>query len=116
LSVTALGSTPGSDLLKIELWGERDAVSVAPAGEIELSTVTAVDDQLQRLIESGARNLVLDLRRVSFMDSSGLRLILHWHEYADAQGFAFAVIQGPPQVARVFELCGVGDRLRLRAA
>jgi anti-anti-sigma factor len=116
LSVTALGSTPGSDLLRIELWAERDAVCVAPAGEIDLSTVTAVDDQLQRLLESGARNLVLDLRRVSFMDLSGLRLILQWNEHADDHGFAFAVIQGPPPVARVFELCGVADRLRLRAA
>ena len=116
MSVTALGSTPGSDLLKIELWGERDAVCVAPAGEIDLSTVTSVDDQLQRLLESGARNLVLDLRQVSFMGSCGLRLILQWNDHADEQGFAFAVIQGPPPIARVFELCGVGDRVRLRAA
>jgi len=116
VSVTALGSTSGSDLLKIELCGERDAACVAPTGEIDLSTVAAVDAQLQRLLESGARSLVLDLRRVSFMDSSGLRLILQWNESADDQGFAFAVIQGPRPVARVFELCGVGDRLRLRAA
>ena len=100
--------------MKIELWGERDAVCVAPEGDIDLSTVTAVNRQLQRLRESGARNLVLDLRQVSFMDSSGLRLILQWTEYADEQGFAFAVIQGPPPVARVVELCG--DRVRLRAA
>jgi anti-sigma B factor antagonist len=116
LSVIACGSTPGSDLLKIELWSEGDAVCVAPAGEIDLLTVSAVDDQLQRLLESGARNLVLDLRRVSFIDSSGLRLILQWNAYADDQGFAFAVIQGPPPIARVFELGGVGDSLRLRAA
>jgi anti-anti-sigma factor len=116
LSVIALGSTPGSNLLKIELWTERDATCVAPAGEIDLSTVAVVDDQLQRLVDSGARNLVLDLRGVSFMDSSVLRLILQWNESADAQGFAFAVIQGPPPIARVFELCGVADRLRLRAA
>jgi stage II sporulation protein AA (anti-sigma F factor antagonist) len=115
LSVTALGSTPGSDLIKIELWGERDALCVAPEGDIDLSTVTAVDGQLQRLRESGARNLVLDLRQVLFMDSFGLRLVLQWSECADAEGFAFAVIQGPPPVARVFELCGVGDRVRLRA-
>jgi anti-anti-sigma factor len=102
--------------LRIELWGERDAVCVAPTGEIDLSTVTAVDDQLQQLLESGARSLVLDLRRVSFMDSSGLRLILRWNEYADEQEIAFAVIQGPPPVARVFELTGVAERLRLRAA
>jgi anti-anti-sigma factor len=102
--------------MKIELWGERDAVCVAPEGDIDRSTVSAVDGQLQRLREAGGRNLVLDLRQVAFMDSSGLQLILQWTEYADEQGFAFAVIQGPPPVARVFELCGVGDRVRLRAA
>src|SRR6476469_1725038 len=101
--------------MKIELWGERDAVCVAPEGDIDLSTVTAVAGQLQRLLESRARNLVLDLRQVSFMDSSGLRLILQWTDCADEHGFAFAVIQGPPPVARVFELCGVGDLVRLRA-
>ena len=116
MAVTTLGSTPGFDLLKIELWGERDAVCVAPAGEIDLSTVATIDDQLQRLRDSGARNLVLDLRQVAFMDSCGLRLILRWNEHAQEQGFAFAVIQGPPPVARVFEICGVGDRLQLRTA
>ena len=116
MSVTALSPSREFDLLTIELWGERDAVCVAPAGEIDLSNVSAVDDHLQRLLEAGARNLVLDLRQVTFMDSRGLGLILQWNELADQQGIAFTVIQGPPQVARVFELCGVGDRVRLRAA
>ena len=116
MSVTALESTPGSDLLTIELWGERDALCVAPAGEIDLSTIATIHDQLQRLRDAGARNLVLDLRQVVFMDSCGLRLVLQWNERAHEQGFAFAVIQGPPAVARVFEICDVGDRLRLRTA
>jgi anti-anti-sigma factor len=116
MSLTELKPSRGWELLKIELWGECDAVCVAPVGEIDLSTVDAVDDQLQQLLGDGARNLVLDLRQVTFMDSSGLRLVLCWNERADEQGIAFTVIQGPPEIARVFELGGVADQVRVRAA
>jgi anti-anti-sigma factor len=93
-----------------------DTVYVTPVGEMDISTVGIVDDELSELMRSGFRNLVLDLRKLSFMDSSGLRLLLQWDAYARRDGITFAVIQGPPVVQRVFELTGLLDKLPLRDA
>ena len=53
-----------------------------PVGEIDLATAPAIDRQLERLHAAGYAELVLDLRAVPFMDSSGLRVVLRWNELA----------------------------------
>ena len=52
--------------------------------------------------------VVLDLRAVTFVDSSGLSVIVGEHQRAKAEGYRFAVsIAGARQVERLFELCGL---------
>jgi anti-anti-sigma factor len=48
---------------------------------------------------------VLDLREVSFMDSAGLRLVLE----ASRAGASFAVVRGPREVQRLFDLVGLDE-------
>ena len=59
----------------------------------------------------GYTSLVLDLRTVCFLDSTGLHLLLDWTAACEADGIAFRVIQGPPVVQRVIELAGVSHYL-----
>jgi anti-anti-sigma regulatory factor len=59
----------------------------------------------------GYTRLVLDLREVRMVDSTGLRLLLTWHAHRWADGVAFSVIPGPPAVQQVLELSGVANRL-----
>jgi anti-anti-sigma factor len=54
---------------------------------------------------------VLDLRQLSFMDSSGLRLILAWDAHARRDGHDFGLVRGDDSVHRVFELTRVAERL-----
>jgi anti-sigma B factor antagonist len=84
---------------------------VRPIGELDIATVPEVDRQLQSLSEAGDAHLVLDLRDVSFMDSSGLRLILAWRERAGGYGGDFSIIPGNEVVDRVFETTRVRDLL-----
>ena len=56
------------------------------------------------------RELVLDLSRVSFMDSSGLGLILGRYSKAMELGMGFRVINPTPQIKRILDLAGT-DRL-----
>ena len=89
--------------------GER--MRVRPIGELDIATVPEVDRQLRRLSEDGHVHLVLDLRDVSFMDSSGLRLILAWRERAAGDGGDFSIIRGNEVVERVFDTTRVRDLL-----
>src|SRR5437763_14854627 len=81
---------PGADrvprrmsTLAVELSQHDDAVCVALAGELDLSSALTFEEQLRRIEdETRARVLVLDLSRLKFLDSTGLRLILAAHARA----------------------------------
>jgi anti-sigma B factor antagonist len=89
----------------------RSAVHVKPIGELDLATVPLVDAELADLWAVGYSSVVLDLRNVCFLDSTGLHLLMSWTATCEAGGIAFRVIQGPPGVQRVIELAGVSDHL-----
>jgi anti-anti-sigma factor len=89
---------------------EADRARVVPVGDLDLASVPIVEEQLDAAREA-RRLVVLDLRQVDFLDSSGLRLILNTDSHARQNGFRFSVIQGDPEVRRVFELVGVLDAL-----
>ena len=86
---------------------DRASVIVRPVGELDLATVPIVDAHLAELEEAGFKSLVLDLRGVRFLDSSGLRLVLSWDARARADGVDLSLVPGPPAVQRVFEVAGV---------
>ena len=57
------------------------------------------------------RAVTLDLRKLRFVDSTGLRLILEIDAMARRDGFNFAVVRGPETVQRIFAITGMEDRL-----
>jgi len=93
---------------------ERDHVIVAPRGELDMATVGIVEQELRRLHESGFKQIVLDLGGLTFMDSSGLHLVLKWTAEASRDGLVFELEPGPPAVQRIFELAAVTDELPFR--
>src|SRR3954451_2365814 len=86
------------------------ALVVAPRGEIDLATVDLVREAVERDLQSGD-DLVLDLREVGFMDTSGLRYVLELVERSSRDGFAVRLVRGPAAVQRVFEVSGLEPRL-----
>jgi anti-sigma B factor antagonist len=92
---------------------ERDGlVHVALRGELDLSTVGKVDDELQRW-EGSTRDVVLDLSRLTFLDSTGLRCVVRADERAKEDGRRLVVVKGPEAVQRVFEITRLEERLEL---
>lgn len=102
---------PPGEPFKIELHPERDVMRVVPVGELDLTVAEALEQRLTQLHADGFRRFLLDLRRLTFMDSSGLHLILRWDEHARRNGISLDLIQGPRAVRRVFEVTGVDQRL-----
>jgi anti-sigma B factor antagonist len=97
-----------------EVSPERERVIVAPRGELDMATVGTVEQELRRLHEAGFRSIVLDLGGLTFMDSSGLHLVMRWAHEATRDGFEFELEPGPPAVQRLFELAAVTDGLPFR--
>jgi anti-anti-sigma factor len=100
------------DPLDFEVAVKRDGghLVVAPSGELDLATVPRVEDAL-RSPEGPVSHVTLDLTNVSFMDTSGLRLVLEEEKRAAQSGRTYSLVPGPPAVQRIFELSGVADRL-----
>jgi anti-sigma B factor antagonist len=96
----------------VETRPDRERVLVIPRGELDLLTVDAVARELDDLVASGFQQIVIDLRQVSFMDSTGLRLVLRHARRDDAR---VTVIDGPAAVSRVFDLTGMRRSIRFEA-
>jgi anti-sigma B factor antagonist len=97
-----------------EVIPERDGAIVAPRGELDMATIGAVEQELRHLRRSGFERLVLDLRGLTFMDSTGLHLVTRWSNEASQDGFVFELEPGPPFVQRVFELAEMTNLLPFR--
>lgn len=104
-------SSPRPDLFSCEVSRNGSTAWVRPAGDLDLDTVHRVESALAQLRDDGCGNLVLDLRGLTFMDSTGLRLVIRWHTAAQDEGFRFAVVPGPEVVQRVFRLTGMEAHL-----
>ncbi len=104
------------DPFRVDVVPNRDEVRVCPVGELDLATAPLVDSELAELWSVGFARLVLDLRDVCFLDSTGIRMLLAWQVASSADGVQFSVIAGPPAVARVLEVAGVTDYLTYASA
>jgi anti-sigma B factor antagonist len=86
---------------------------VALRGELDLRGATILDPELARIAEtSPGAPVVLDLRGLEFMDSSGLRSIMVAEAALRAAGRSMVLVRGGESVQRVFEVTRMDDRLR----
>lgn len=88
-------------LVRVRHAGEE--VVVAPAGELDIASAGVLERELG---SQPADRVVLDLREIAFMDSTGLRLLISLRNTARRNGRRLLVVPGPPNVQRLFELTG----------
>jgi anti-sigma B factor antagonist len=89
----------------------RPQVVLSLTGELDVATATAAHKRLINVDLRAGDELVLDLSGLTFMDSTGIRLILQAREHALQCGAAFALTRGPEAVMRVLHLVGLDDQL-----
>ena len=80
--------------LELRIRPERDRVRVIAAGELDLATSPALDEQLRELEQAGFDHIVVDLRGVSFIDCAGLQIMLGANRRARAARARFGIIGG----------------------
>ena len=98
-------------LLEVDTRQEPGAVHLALIGELDLSTVDQVEEELRKVEDGGAETVVLDLTSLSFLDSTGLRTIVTADQRARKSGRRLAIVRGPDTVHRVFTITRLDERL-----
>lgn len=96
--------------LTIEVTSTPEARRVALRGEADLSGAPSIEAAIADAT-SEAQRIILDLRNLTFIDSSGLRALMRGHEHCGARGVELQVIPGPENVQRLFELSGMNEIL-----
>ena len=100
------------EALTIEVRHEQGCAIVTVAGEIDISTVTPLRDRLFEVAASGAP-LVVDLERVSFIDSVGLAVLVGAANRAAAHGGTLQVACALPKIRQLVRLTGLDCRIPL---
>jgi anti-anti-sigma factor len=103
----------GSGKLEIVVSHANGARVMRLRGEFDLAGVPAFERELDRRPGPHEKTLVLDMRELTFLDSSGLRAVLMADRSVRAAGRRCVVVRGPERVNRVLELTGVDGRLEL---
>jgi anti-sigma B factor antagonist len=88
-----------------------NSVRVVSVGELDIGGAPEAEDVLREAEGDGVSDLTLDLSGLTFMDSTGLRLVVAADRRAREAGRTLHVVRGPAAVQRVFELTGLDDKL-----
>jgi anti-sigma B factor antagonist len=90
----------------------KHAYRVVARGDIDLGTAPRLADAFESLIAEGARIIVLDASEIDFVDSSGLRVIIHSGNKLSAAGGRLLIEGMSGAMQRTLEISGLIDRYR----
>jgi anti-sigma B factor antagonist len=88
-------------------------VSLALEGEFDIAGASSVEQELQRIEQSAPPTVVLDLRRLTFMDSTALRIIIAADARAREQSRRLVLVRGPDPVHRILHMTRLDERLEI---
>lgn len=100
-------------LLQIEAHDHDGLAHVVLTGELDLSTIDKVEQELVRVEGDRPDVVALDLSRLTFLDSSGLRVIVSADKRARRENRRFVVVRGPETVQRVFSITRLDQQIEL---
>jgi anti-sigma B factor antagonist len=98
---------------RVEVRNADATTVISVSGELDLASSPALEEELERVAQSDAQVVVVDLRNLEFMDSTGLSVLVRAHQRADEHGRRLGLVNGSQQVQRLLTLTGVADRLML---
>lgn len=99
------------ETFKVKAEQEGETYRVRLIGEFDLQAFDQVDTLLTDAQMGTSQTVLVDLRSVTFIDSSGIRALVRAHKRGTAGAGPLRLIRGPDNVHRVFELAGLDSRL-----
>ncbi len=100
---------------ELDVRDEGGRTHFVPRGELDLATAPQLEGQVLPACREAAGEVVLDLRELTFMDSTGVRTIVAAHQAAKESGADLRVVRPAPEsaVSRVIEISGIDEALGL---
>jgi anti-anti-sigma factor len=105
---------PGS--LTISNVVENGTTSLCLEGELDLASAQRMEESLAKMEAEQPPRLVVDLRRLAFIDSTGLRLLIQANARAHERGGELVLRPGDASIQKVFEMTGALDVLHFEEA
>ena len=105
--MSGLDSVADERPFAVEVVRAANASRVAPRGELDLATAGELEHALEDVLTAGVERLVLDLRGLEFLDSSGMAVMLGLHKRSVLGEFELMVVRGLASVQRVLILVGL---------
>lgn len=106
----AVGPPP----FEVEVSDQGTTRIVGLRGELDLDTVRSVCEPVYEALRDGVETLVVDFTETTFVDSTGIHMIIETDAHARRGGVRFVVLPGPPAVERAFELAGFASLSNVR--
>jgi anti-anti-sigma factor len=92
-----------------EVERRSDAAVVTMKGDLDIASEARATAQLERAMD-GCGLVIADLRELSFLDSTGVRVLLSAHLKAQERGLRFGVVRGDGMIARLLEVTRISSR------
>jgi len=93
-------------------WAEGGWVIVL-SGELDISTASMLRHQLDEVTAGPITNVALDIRLLTFIDSTGLSLMVAEHKKLKAMGTTLTIFSPTPMTRRLFEISGLTSILSI---
>ena len=100
------------DELSVTVRRERGVAVAEVAGDIDISTVARLRENLLELADSG-QPLIVDLNRITFIDSSGLGALVATARRAGEHGGSLQAVCSQPHTRKLLWMTGVDRRIPL---
>ncbi len=104
--------SPTTDLVSVDVSGSGPVVCVTATGEVDSTSSPVLRHHLDSMLDGDVRELTVDLRRVTFLDSAGLCVLAAAHRRAAAQGVTLRVLASSRAVIRPLQITGLWELLR----
>ena len=101
------------DGLAVDVTHLNGAGTVTLTGELDVHTSPGLRDVLQELLESGQRNLVIDLSELEFVDSTGLGVLVGALKKARQSGGDVELHTPSPAIRKALEITGLTQVFRV---
>lgn len=96
---------------KVEVEYGSNAATLTVTGEIDIATVGQLEEAREDALARDPEGLLIDLRGVTFIDSSGLKFVLQTHQLSQELEWRLQLLRPAEHVMKVFTLTGADERL-----
>lgn len=92
---------------------DKNTLLVVPEGELDHHLAAGLRREIDTTLDAETRNLIFDFSALTFMDSSGIGMIMGRYKKVQAIGGKLIIAAPRPQVRRIIEMSGLLSIIRI---